>query len=103
MNIKQLSPTELKAKQAQGHVILLDVREPHEHARYHLTDLLIPLGELPRRISELQEYRSQPLIVYCEHGVRSLYAAQFLSDSGFNEVYSLQGGMAAYLSSDQSI
>jgi len=97
MNIAELSPAELKAKQAEGKVVLLDVREPYEHARYHLTDLLIPLAELPLRIEELAAYRKQIIVVYCEHGVRSLYAAQLLLNAGFTEVYSLRGGIVAAL------
>ncbi|WP_114418117.1 thiosulfate sulfurtransferase GlpE [Marinospirillum perlucidum] len=36
--------------------------------------------------------KKQPLIVVCYHGMSSQNAAQFLSDQGFEEVYSLEGG-----------
>lgn len=79
---------------------LLDVRQPEEYQRHHLNATLIPLPELPARLAELQAYRDRTLIVYCQHGVRSMYATQILRASGFDQVYSLAGGIAAYLGID---
>jgi rhodanese-related sulfurtransferase len=97
----EISIKQYKQQIAQGATyVLLDVREPYEHAQYHLTDLLIPLNELPKRLAELEPYREQPIVVYCQHGVRSLYATQYLLSQGFKQVYSLAGGVAAWLAAD---
>lgn len=76
---------------------LLDVREPWEHAWAALPQSqLIPLGDLPRRWSEIAGAAGQPWLVYCHHGVRSWQAALFLEAQGFKEVYSLTGGIDAW-------
>jgi rhodanese-related sulfurtransferase len=79
------------------HITLLDVREPDEYTEFALeSSLHIPLGELPERISELEQYRDQKLIVYCRSGNRSGQACMFLELSGFTHVVNLAGGMLAW-------
>ncbi|MEY4591415.1 MAG: hypothetical protein RIR18_310, partial [Pseudomonadota bacterium] len=65
---------------------LLDVRQPTEWAIGHLPDaLLIPLGELMSDEAQLEKLDpSIEVLVYCQHGMRSRTAAQFLCDRGFN-------------------
>jgi adenylyltransferase/sulfurtransferase len=80
----------------------LDVREPWEYELARLPGaILIPLGELADRVGELDQ--SRPVVAYCHHGVRSLYALQILSDAGFPELTHLSGGIDAYSRLDPSI
>ena len=60
---------------------LLDVREPHEFQIANLNGYLIPLGDLEKRVSELD--RSREIVVHCKSGVRSQRAAEFLKKAGF--------------------
>jgi rhodanese-related sulfurtransferase len=72
--------------------VLLDVRQPSEHATAALEgSVLVPLDQLAERIDELD--RSHPIVVYCHHGIRSLNAAMFLKANGFASVRSLAGGI----------
>ena len=74
--------------------VLLDVREPWEWAVSNLEDRgarLIPLGELPDRLSELP--RDRELVVYCRTGARSDQAARLLRDAGFPRARNLAGGL----------
>lgn len=81
---------------------LLDVRRDEERAITHLGGEHIPLHELEGRFQELDPKKS-PLIVYCHHGVRSLYATQFLKFHGFDAL-SLRGGIEEWSTSiDPSI
>lgn len=74
---------------------LLDVRQPSEYKQSHIPGaLLIPLSELPDRLSELDN--QIPVITYCRSGKRSFAAGVFLKDSGFSEVYSIKGGMNSW-------
>ncbi|MBF0342954.1 MAG: hypothetical protein HQL06_01865 [Nitrospirae bacterium] len=74
---------------------LIDVRQPQEYERGHIPGaVLIPLGELPMRISELT--KSKTTIVYCRSGRRSMSAAAMLINSHFTDVYSLEDGINAY-------
>jgi len=75
-------------------VQIVDVRESHEHASGALPDaVLIPLGELPKRLHELQPTR--PVAVICETGSRSVQAADLLVKHGFRRVIVIDGGLAA--------
>ena len=80
--------------------LLLDVRERPEASFVSLADsVLIPLGELPNRLDELDSAvggRDAPIVVYCHHGVRSARALDVLEKAGFTHVRHLTGGIDAY-------
>jgi adenylyltransferase/sulfurtransferase len=57
--------------------------------------VLIPLGELPRRVQELDS--SQLIVCQCKSGVRSAKAAAFLRSAGFGQVSNLTGGILAWV------
>ncbi|HUR63682.1 MAG TPA: HesA/MoeB/ThiF family protein [Candidatus Thermoplasmatota archaeon] len=77
-----------------GQFFLLDVREPEEHEEFALPhSLLVPLGQLPRRLAELP--RDRPIAVYCAVGGRSARATDFLRAQGFNAV-NVRGGVRAW-------
>jgi rhodanese-related sulfurtransferase len=69
----------------------LDVRRNDEREICSLGGFHIPLNELEARFEELPRDK-KPLIVYCHHGVRSLYATQFLKYHGYDAL-SLAGGI----------
>ncbi|MDB5727420.1 MAG: rhodanese-like protein [Noviherbaspirillum sp.] len=81
----------------QGKGVVLDVREPSQFAVGHVRDAKnIPLNELPKRISELEKFKSKSVIVTCQSGMQSAKAALQLKKAGFNEVVSLNGGLSAW-------
>src|SRR5213082_981596 len=53
--------------------------------------VLIPLGELPDRLGELDGHRE--VVTNCHHGARSLKALEILKAAGFSKVRSLRGGI----------
>lgn len=69
----------------------LDVRRDDERIIASLGGIHIPLDELEERFAEIPRNK-KPLIVYCHHGVRSLYATQFLKFNGYDAL-SLRGGI----------
>lgn len=74
---------------------LLDVREPFEWEISRIEGArLIPLGELPARVRELDGHAE--IVTYCHHGVRSRHAAEILRAAGFPSVRSLAGGIDAW-------
>ena len=78
-----------------GAPFLLDVREPHEWEIAHVDGAtLIPLGELPARLAELDPHA--PIVAYCHRGVRSQRAREILAGAGFSGVRSLAGGIDAW-------
>ena len=93
--IPEITATELKARQDRGDkVFILDVREPHEYQICNLNGKLIPLGELPRRVNELDS--SVEMVVHCRSGKRSADAIHFLQTAGFKKLWNLKGGVLAW-------
>jgi rhodanese-related sulfurtransferase len=81
----------------QGKSVILDVREPAEFAAGHIRESKnIPLKELPKRVGELEKFKSKSVIVVCASGLQSSKAASQLKNAGFQNVFSLTGGLAAW-------
>lgn len=94
-NIPEITPRELKTRMDRGDdLFILDVREPHEFQICNLNGHLIPLGELPRRINELDS--SREIVAHCRSGKRSADAVNFLHQAGFRKVWNLKGGILAW-------
>jgi len=72
----------------------LDVREAEEHAFCALPDSRwVPLSELMERVEDLADWRTQEVVVYCHHGVRSAHAIALLRQFGFTRLFNLSGGI----------
>lgn len=91
--VPEISVEELKARRDRGDsVVLVDVREPHEHAISDLPDAVkIPLGSLPQRYSALST--GDEIVVYCRSGARSAQAVGFLRQMGYARSFNLAGGI----------
>lgn len=88
---------ELKERLEKGETVnLIDVREPYEYEEDNLGGELIPLGEVPYRIDELEDRKDEEIVVHCRSGARSARAQQFLEENGFTNVRNLTGGIMAY-------
>jgi len=93
--IPEIQPEELKRRLDAGEdIFVLDVREPHEYQICSIHGNLIPLGDLPRRVHELDS--SREIVVHCKSGARSAKAVDFLRQSGFKRVSNLAGGILAW-------
>ncbi len=77
-------------------ILLLDVREPDEYTAGHIPGItLIPMGEIPGRLSELPT--DKPIIVTCRTGNRSGQVVEFLRGQGFTNVHNMDGGIVAWI------
>jgi sulfur-carrier protein adenylyltransferase/sulfurtransferase len=93
--VPEISARELKSRLDRGDdLFILDVREPHEYQICNLGGHLIPLGDLSRRVSELDS--SREIVAHCRSGKRSAEAVEFLRKAGFRKVLSLKGGILAW-------
>jgi len=96
--VPEITPVELKQRlDRHEDIYILDVREPHEYQICHINGHLLPLGELPARVHELNS--ADDIVVHCRSGVRSGKAVDFLRKAGFRKVKNLKGGILAW--SDQ--
>lgn len=74
---------------------LIDVRTQQEYEMGHIPDAeLVPIDEFPQTASGWD--RSEPVVVYCATGSRSLSAAQWATANGFEEVYNLAAGIEGW-------
>ena len=93
--LPEMSVEELKKKlDAKEDIFVLDVREPHEYQICNLNGYLIPLGDLPKRVGELDS--SREIVAHCKMGGRSAKAVAFLQQAGFTKVHNLTGGITAW-------
>lgn len=92
--ITQLDATKLINK---GKVTIIDVRDLSEFRSGHLRNAIhVPLADLPSRMSKLEKFKSQPVILVCKNGTRASTAITQLKQAGFKEVYNLEGGIDAW-------
>ncbi|WP_454915316.1 ankyrin repeat domain-containing protein [Xanthobacter sediminis] len=81
--------------------VILDVRDAGAYGAAHVEGArniaFSGLSELIVRVP-----KATPLLIYCYHGHASREFAQTLSDFGFREVYSLDGGYEAWRSWEQA-
>jgi adenylyltransferase/sulfurtransferase len=95
--VPELTATELQQWLAEDPTLqVIDVRELHEVQIVRIDGTtVIPLGELPKRVQELDA--SRDLVVYCKVGGRSAKAVAFLREHGFPQAINLKGGILAWV------
>ena len=96
----ELEPSKLEAMmQDDSPCVLVDVREPGEYEISRIPgSVLIPLGELPSRLAELNPEAT--IIVHCHSGSRSAKACAILKEAGFKNAVNLHGGIMEWMKLD---
>jgi adenylyltransferase/sulfurtransferase len=93
--IPQLTVKELKRRIDAGEdAYIIDVREPFEYRIANIGGMLIPMNEVPRRLTEID--RDREVIVQCRSGSRSQQVAEYLKQLGYPRVVNLAGGILAW-------
>lgn len=91
--LKAIAPVDLKQQLEAEEILLIDVREPSEHAREKINGAqLMPLS----RLNPAEMPRDRPFVLHCQTGNRSAQAAQKLFAAGFEQVNHLDGGINAW-------
>ncbi len=81
----------------QAKTLVLDVRNPDEFAAGHLPGAKnIPIDELANRLNEIEKSKSHIVITVCQSGIRSGTAVSILNKAGFEQAFSLDGGVAEW-------
>jgi len=95
----EISPKDVKALiDTKENFVLIDVREPHEFQIGRIpTSTLIPLGDLPKKVAELDPNANY--VLHCKMGGRSAKGCDVLRQAGFKNVRNMTGGISAW--SDQ--
>ena len=92
--LRILNAREFQSEMAQNRMVI-DVREPAEYKSGFIADAAnIPLSQLRGRLQEIPP--NQPLLLYCQSGMRSKTAAQILRKNGCQDLAHLQGGLGGW-------
>ncbi len=92
-----ISPAQATLLINREDAVVLDVREPAEYAGGHIPKAHpFPLGQVSKRLDELQRFKDKPVIVVCRSGNRSANACGILQKADFPNVLNLSGGMSAW-------
>ncbi|MDQ2741059.1 MAG: MBL fold metallo-hydrolase [Chloroflexota bacterium] len=82
--------------------LLLDVREPEEYAQGHIPGAVnLPQADLATSLARIP--RDRQIYSICWSGARSLRAAQFLKQMGYQSIVSVRGGTSAWLESGRPV
>ena len=92
MQIKSMDPMTLKKRLEEGSAVLIDVREPHEHAREHIEGA--PLSRF--QAEKLVGLQDKTAVFHCHSGGRTSANAKLLTSKGFRDAYQLGGGIVAW-------
>ncbi len=94
---QEVGPSELVQLINRRDAVVLDVRDIAEYKSGHITDARhMAEAEVEARAKELEKVKTKPIVVSCARGNRSAGVASRLRKLGFNEVFSLRGGVAAW-------
>ncbi|MEJ2180637.1 MAG: rhodanese-like domain-containing protein [Gammaproteobacteria bacterium] len=94
---KNVAASEAVRLMNNENALVLDVRTLEEYQKSHIVNSVsIPLGLLSSRISEIQNRKSDPVIIVCQSGNRSMQAARTLKSNAFEKLYNLSGGMLSW-------
>jgi molybdopterin/thiamine biosynthesis adenylyltransferase/rhodanese-related sulfurtransferase len=95
--IEEVDPAAVREQLANGTVVI-DVREAEEWGTGHIPGAKhVPKSFLESRIEGAAPDRSQPVILYCQSGNRSAWAARtLLDDLGYENVESMTGGITLW-------
>ncbi|MBK8119913.1 MAG: rhodanese-like domain-containing protein [Sulfuritalea sp.] len=97
-NAQNLTPAQATLLMNREDALMLDVRETAEWSSGHIPGARhITLAQLEKRMSEIEKFKDRPIIICCASGNRSSSACGQLKKGGFQKVFSLSGGISAWL------
>ena len=102
MSIKEVDACALQTMQANGEVVMIDVRTDVEFAQGAIRGSKhLPLHMLPLMADQLEKEKS--IVLICRSGARSAQACAFLAQKGFENVYNLRGGVMGWAQAGLSL
>ncbi len=97
--VNTVSPTLAVQLINKDKAVVVDVCSAAEFAEGHLTGAKnVPVDELDSRLAQVAKNKANPVLMVCASGVRSRRAVGLAKKLGYEQVYSLAGGMGAWRS-----
>ena len=89
---------EARAALADGRTLVIDIREPNEHARGVAAGMkLLPMSQLGTRLAEIPKDPDKPVLLICNTQNRSAKVVEALRERGYTNVRHVQGGMSGWV------
>ncbi|MFC3852292.1 rhodanese-like domain-containing protein [Salinispirillum marinum] len=97
---KGLSPQETTNMVNSKDAVVIDIRKDDDFRKGHIPNAInIPATAIKSRLTELEKYKTKPIIVVCQTGTTANSAGAELRKAGFSEVYRMKGGLLEWQSS----
>ena len=97
---KAVNTTEATRMINRENALILDIREQKEFSRGHIAGAYnLPASVLDKKLSELDRYKTHPVVVVCKMGTSAGSIAKILKKRGFEQVVRLAGGMSEWTAS----
>ena len=78
-------------------LVIIDVRSKNEYKSGHINGSnLMPVNEIASRITELEKFRGNPILVHCASGGRSPKAVNILLKNKFGPIYHMNHGLSGF-------
>ena len=92
-----VSLEQARAEHASGKVLMIDIREPQEHATGVAQGVvLLPMIQVAHRLAEIPKQADQPVLLICNTQNRSRAVTQALQEQGFSNIRYVDGGMSEW-------
>ena len=93
----RLEPVDVTRLINHEDAVVIDVRGDGEFSQGHIVNAVhVPYDALAEQLDKLEKYRDRPIVTACRTGQQSATASGVLRKRGFEKVYSLSGGIAAW-------
>lgn len=103
-NYKNINAEEAAELIKKDNVLILDVRTSEEYSEGHIQNArLIPVNTLKHKLSQIENYKNSPVLVYCASGGRSVTASKLLDINGYTSIYNLKNGISEWIKSGLQI
>ena len=92
-----VSLEQARADHEAGRVLMIDIREPHEHATGVAQGVfLLPMSQVAQRVAEIPKQADQPVFLICNNQNRSRALTEALREQGFTNIRYVNGGMSEW-------
>ena len=93
----ELTPAAATMMMNRDEATVIDVRDANDWSAGHIQGAKhMALAQLEKHLSEIEKLKTAPVIICCANGMRSVAAVSTLKKSGFEKVFMLNGGIAAW-------
>jgi len=95
--LPHVSLEQARAENESGKVLMIDIREPQEHATGVAQGVvLLPMSQVAQRVAEIPKHADQPVLLICNTQNRSRAVTQALQEQGFTNIRYVDGGMSEW-------